>query len=55
MLAQIDVLTEKDGAGLPDRAALGRWWNEIERWRERMDLFAGRATTQSGPLIMPQT
>ncbi len=52
LLAQVDLLAQKDG-DLPDSEALGRWWRQIDQWREKHGLLTGRRFGESG-MIMPQ-
>ncbi len=52
LLAQITGLREKDSK-LPDATALGRWWDQIEQWRQTHGLFTGRRFGES-EWIMPQ-
>jgi acetolactate synthase-1/2/3 large subunit len=52
LLTQIDALTEKD-ASVPDQAALQRWWEQIEEWRDAHGLYTGRRYAESD-MIMPQ-
>ncbi|MCB1679566.1 MAG: acetolactate synthase 3 large subunit [Halioglobus sp.] len=52
MLSQIAALREKD-ADLPDRAALERWWRQIDEWRAAHGLWHGRRYADSD-MIMPQ-
>lgn len=52
MISQIEFLQEKD-ASLPDAAALQRWWDQIEQWRQEHGLMTGRRYAQSDH-IMPQ-
>ncbi len=48
----IDNLQEKEPL-LPDTAALGRWWQQIEDWRGKHGLWTGRRYGES-KRIMPQ-
>ncbi|MEQ9462112.1 MAG: acetolactate synthase 3 large subunit [Haliea sp.] len=48
----IDNLQEKEPQ-LPDTAALGRWWQQIEEWRGKHGLWTGRRYGES-KRIMPQ-
>ena len=52
MITQIELLQEKDG-DLPDKAALARWWEQIEEWRGAHGLLTARRYAQSDS-IMPQ-
>jgi acetolactate synthase-1/2/3 large subunit len=49
---QVALLGEKD-SGLPDQAALERWWKQIDEWRANHGLWTGRRYGQSEQ-IMPQ-
>jgi acetolactate synthase-1/2/3 large subunit len=51
-LTQIDLAQEKD-AELPDKAALERWWQQIDAWRADHGLWTGRRYAESD-MIMPQ-
>ena len=52
LMAQIQLLQNKDEA-LPDIAALDRWWQQIEEWRDKHGLMTGRRYSESDS-IMPQ-
>jgi len=52
LLAQLADLRSKD-PGLPDADALGRWWGQIEEWRQAQGLMTGRRYGDSD-MIMPQ-
>lgn len=52
MLAQLRQLRERDN-DLPDQAALGRWWKQIDEWRDQHGLWTGQRYSQ-GDYIMPQ-
>ncbi|MEJ2533645.1 MAG: thiamine pyrophosphate-dependent enzyme, partial [Halioglobus sp.] len=51
-LTQIELAREKD-AELPDKAALERWWQQIDAWRADHGLWTGRRYAES-EMIMPQ-
>ena len=51
-LTQIELAQEKDGE-LPDKAALERWWQQIDEWRADHGLWTGRRYAES-EMIMPQ-
>ena len=51
-LTQIELAREKD-AELPDKAALERWWQQIDEWRADQGLWTGRRYAES-EMIMPQ-
>ena len=50
--AQIQLLREKEPE-LPDSTALGRWWDQLEEWRQTKGLLTGRRYAES-EMIMPQ-
>jgi acetolactate synthase I/II/III large subunit len=52
LIAQVEALQEKD-ADLPDQSALGKWWQQIDEWRNAHGLFHGRRYGDSDA-IMPQ-
>lgn len=52
LMEVIDNLQEKEPQ-LPDTAALGRWWQQIEEWRGKHGLWTGRRYGESDR-IMPQ-
>jgi len=52
LINQIKLMREQDAA-LPDTAALGKWWHQIDDWRARHGLWTA-PRYQAGELIMPQ-
>ena len=52
LIDQLDQMQEKE-EGLPDQDALGRWWQQINEWREAHGLWHGRRYGESEH-IMPQ-
>ncbi|NQY04247.1 MAG: acetolactate synthase 3 large subunit [Halieaceae bacterium] len=52
LIDQVSAHQEKD-TELPDAAALGRWWDQIEEWRASHGLWTGRRYAESES-IMPQ-
>ncbi len=52
LMQQLDLLREKEPE-LPDQAALARWWEQLEEWRQSKGLLTGRRYAQSDQ-IMPQ-
>ncbi len=52
MLVQLQPLRERDSE-LPDQAALARWWQQIDEWRDHHGLWTGQRYRQ-GDYIMPQ-
>jgi len=53
LIDQLRQLQEKDAEALPDTEALGRWWAQIEEWRQKHGLWHGRRFAESEH-IMPQ-
>lgn len=52
LLAQLSQLQEKE-QGLPDSDALGRWWQQLDEWRDKHGLLTGCRYGKSDA-IMPQ-
>ena len=53
LLAQLRQMQESSEDPLPEPAALGRWWEQIEQWRADHGLLTGRRFANSEQ-IMPQ-